>query len=87
MVFEYHGTAANLAATCQTAFKMVANHIGHWDISRGDFLMCDKDEDVRKANKISVDSTVVISQFRTKERYAESFDVQLFGVQSISRSF
>jgi hypothetical protein len=34
-----------------------------------------------------VDSTVVISQFRTKERYAESFDVQLFGVQSISRSF
>lgn len=86
ILFQYHATAGKLAATCQTAFNMLAFYIDHWDITRGEFLVCDKDEKTRKKLNISVGKTVVVTQFRTSNWASEHYDCEMFGLQNMSQS-
>ncbi len=92
LLFKYHLSVANLAATCQEAYMMVFTYIDHWDVSRREFNGCDMDPNHPSAKgndpTFGVGKIVVVSQFRNREwKMGEHFPTELLGLQRLTMSF
>ena len=84
ILFEHHSCASKFAATCQSAFNLVASNIDHWDFSRGGFNGCDKDPKGRTDSPGSVNKIVVVSQFRVRNWRGENFKCSMYSIQNMS---
>lgn len=79
LLFQHHSCASKFAATCQSAFNMVASNIHHWDFTRCEYNGCDEDNSPSSIGKI-----VVVSQFRTRKWKGEHFPCEMWSLQRMS---
>lgn len=87
ILFQYHSCASKFAATCQSAFNMVASTIDHWDFSRGGFNGCDENPNDKTDHPASAGKIVVVSQFRVRKFRGENYICDMYGLQNMSESF
>src|ERR1700730_3489031 len=83
ILFQYHSCASKFAATCQSAFNMVASNIHHWDFTRCEYNGCD-DPKGRTNTPGSVGKIVVVSQFRVHKWRGENFKCEMWSLQRMS---
>ncbi|KAI9744450.1 MAG: hypothetical protein M1818_001979 [Claussenomyces sp. TS43310] len=83
LLFQYHGVISKFAATCQTAFHMVASYIDHWDISRADFNSCNKNPKLG-GRDAAMGGTVVVSKFRNRRYRGDHFECEMYALNELT---
>jgi hypothetical protein len=84
LLFQHHSCSSKFAATCQSAFNMVASNIHHWDFTRCEYNGCDEEPNSRTESTCSVGKIVVVSQFRVRKWRGENFKCEMYSLQRMS---
>lgn len=66
---------------------MVQEYINHWDVTRGDYQLCDRDKETRKTFNASAGRIVVVSQFRVRQWVGENYKCEMYSLQNLSKTF